>query len=185
MNLTVKFIYLADHSNRFAGSDTTATSTRATLVNIITNPLVYAKLQQEIDNAVPSMSSPIQIDEAIKLPYLQACIKEGLRILPPVAALRARVTPPEGDYINGHFVPGGVDIGFNLRGMQRHQIFGSDPEVFRPERWLEPGAEDRIGEMEKVHSLIFSHGATKCLGIRVAYLTLNKFFFEVREYTYL
>ena len=100
-------------------------------------------------------------------------------MLPPVASLRPRVTPPKGDYINGHFIPGGVYLGFNLRGMQRHQIFGSDPEVFRPERWLEPGAEERIAEMEKVHSLIFNYGGTKCLGIGVAYLTLNKFFVKV------
>ena len=82
-------------------------------------------------------------------------------------------------YINGHFILGGVYLGFNLRGMQRHQIFGSDPEVFRPERWLEPGAEERITEMEKVHSLIFNYGGTKCLEIGFAYLTLNKFFVEV------
>ena len=63
--------------------------------------------------------------------------------------------------------------------LSRHQIFGSDPEVFRPERWLEAGVEERIAEMEKVHSLIFNHGGTKCLGIGVAYLTLNEFSVEV------
>lgn len=155
-------------------------STRATLLNIITNPLVYTKLQQEIDDAGASrsISSPIQIDEAIKLPYLQACIKEGLRIFPAASGLRERITPPEGDNLNGYFIPGGVNIGFNLRTMQRHPVFGSDPDVFRPERWLESGAE-RIVEMEKVHSMIFNYGGTRCLGIRIASLTLNKFFVEV------
>lgn len=120
----------------------------------------------------------MQVDEAIKLPYLQACIKEGLRIFPPVAALRARITPPEGDHLNGYFVPGGVNVGFNLRAMQRHQVYGSDPEVFRPERWLESDAE-RIVEMEKAHSMIFNYGGAQCLGIRIANMTLNKFFVEV------
>lgn len=150
------------------------------MLNIITNPLVYAKLRWEIDEAISSgsISSPIQVDEAVKLSYLQACIKEGLRVFPPVASLRARVTPPEGDDLNGYFVPGGVVIGFNSRAMQRHQVYGSDPGVFRPERWLEPDTE-RTAEMEKVHSIIFGHGGTKCLGIRIANLTLNKFFVEV------
>ncbi len=141
---------------------------------------MYAKLQQEIDNAVAtkSISNPIQVDEALKLPYLQSCIKEGLRIFPPVASLRERVTPPHGDYLNGHFIPGGVNVGLNLRAMQRNRIFGSDPEVFRPERWLEQDAES-LTEMEKVHSMIFNHGDSKCLGMRIANLTLNKFFVEV------
>lgn len=38
----------------FAGSDTTATSIRALLLHIITNPLVYAKVQAEIYAAVTS-----------------------------------------------------------------------------------------------------------------------------------
>ena len=164
----------------FAGSDTTATSTRATLLHIITNPLVYSTLQREIDEAASkgSITSPIQVDEASNLPYLQACIKEGLRIFPPVGSLRERVTPPEGDELNGVHVPGGVNIGFNLRGMQRDAVFGPDPVVFRPERWLEADLERRK-EMEKVHELIFNYGSAKCLGIKIAYLTLNKFFVEV------
>ncbi|KAL9117204.1 MAG: hypothetical protein Q9187_006263, partial [Circinaria calcarea] len=163
----------------FAGSDTTATSTRITLVNIITNPGVYAKLQKEIDDAVAAgaISRPIQVAEAAKLPYLQACIKEGLRILPPIGSLRERVTPPEGDIINGHSIPGGVNVGFNILGMQRSEVFGADPDVFRPERWLHRDT-DRLQKMQMVLDLIFGHGETKCLGVKIAYLTLNKFFVE-------
>ena len=150
------------------------------MVHIITNPLVYTKLQREIDQAIASgsVSSPIAVDEALKLPYLQACIKEGLRIFPPVASLRERVTPPEGDFLNGFLVPGGVNVGFNLRAMQRNNVFGSDPEVFRPERWLEQD-EARIVEMDKVHSIIFSYGGSKCLGMKIANTILSKFFVEV------
>ena len=168
------------NTHSFAGSDTTATSTRVTLLHIITNPLVYSRLQREIDAAIASgnISSPIQVSEASKLPYLQACIKEGLRIFPPVGSLRERVVPPSGDEICGFQVPGRVNIGFNLRSMQRHAVFGADPDVFRPERWLEADALQRK-EMEKVHELIFNYGSAKCLGINIAYLTLNKFFVEV------
>ena len=141
---------------------------------------MYAELQREIDNAVSSncISTPIRLEEASKLRYLQACIKEGLRIFLPVASLRGRITPPNGDHLNGYFVPGGVNVGFNLRSMQRHQVFGLDPEVFRPERWLESGA-DKLALMNEVHGMIFNHGGAKCLGIHIAHLTLNKFFVEV------
>ena len=62
--------------------------------------------------------------------------------------------------------------------MQRNIVFGSDPEVFRPERWLEQD-EERIAEMDKVHSIIFSYGGSKCLGVKIAHTILNKLFVEV------
>lgn len=145
--------------------------------------MVYRKLQQEIDDAISAglISSPIQVAEAAKLPYLQACIKEGLRVFPPIGSLRERVVPPEGDIINGQRIPGGTNVGFNIRSMQQHEVFGTDPDIFRPERWLDVCSE-RMQKMVAIHDLIFGHGSTKCLGIRIAHLTLNKFFVEVSHF---
>ncbi|KAI9783035.1 MAG: hypothetical protein M1816_001612 [Peltula sp. TS41687] len=164
----------------FAGSDTTATSIRATLLYIISNPLIYARLQAEIDAAVAtgSISSMVRNGEARKLLYLQACIKEGIRIFPPITALRERVTPPEGDTIRGHYIPGGVNIGLNMRGLLLNEVFGPDPEVFRPERWLDSDP-DKLQDMERVHELVFNWGYTRCLGIHLATTMISKFFVEV------
>ena len=165
----------------FAGSDTTATALRSTLLNIITNPAIYSKLQKEIDAAVAreAISETIQHDEAVReLPYLQACIKEGLRIFPPITALRERVTPPEGDIINGHHIPGGVNVGLNMRGVLQNPVFGADPEVYRPGRWIE-SSPDTLAEMKRVQELVFGHGFTRCLGINIATMNLNKVLAEV------
>ncbi|RSM20322.1 hypothetical protein CDV31_000817 [Fusarium ambrosium] len=65
-----------------AGSDTTATAIRSTMLHIITNPRVYNQLRTEISNT--TYSEPIIPDSIGRdLPYLQAVIKEGLRIFPP------------------------------------------------------------------------------------------------------
>ena len=58
-----------------AGSDTTATAIRATLLNLVTSKRVYEKLQREIDDAAAQgrISSPITHEEAKQLPYLQVC----------------------------------------------------------------------------------------------------------------
>ncbi|KAL9033299.1 MAG: hypothetical protein Q9180_006020, partial [Flavoplaca navasiana] len=162
-----------------AGSDTTSTAVQATLLTIITNPRVYHKLQKEIDCAVNhrTVSVPIQEAEARQLPYLQACIQEGLRIHPPLAQLRDRVAPPEGDYIHGYRVPGGTSVGFNSWGTQRDPIYGDDAAIFRPERWVE-NEESKIKEMKQVCDLIFGHGPTKCLGSKIAWMILNKAIFE-------
>lgn len=57
-----------------AGSDTTASAMRATMLYIMSSPLVYNKLKQEIRSAILEgrASSPITIAEARELPYLQA-----------------------------------------------------------------------------------------------------------------
>ena len=114
----------------------------------------------------------------MKLSYLQACIKEGLRRFPPITSLRERLTPPEGDILDGKFIPGGVHIGFNMRGLLSNPVFGEDTDVFRPERWLQCDTKRRQ-EMESALELVFGYGSTRCLGIRIASTTLNKFFVEV------
>jgi cytochrome P450 len=116
--------------------------------------------------------------EVRKLPYLQACIKEGIRIFPPITALRERVTPSEGDTLQGHFIPGGVNIGLNMRGLLLNEVFGPDARVFRPERWLESDPK-KLRDMERVHELVFNWGFTRCLGVQLASAVASKFFVEV------
>ena len=134
----------------------------------------------EIDTAVymGTVSSPIQDHEAKGLPYLQACILEGLRKHPPLTQLRERMVPPEGDDFCGYRIPGGTYIGLNAWGTQLNKVFGEDPEIFRPERWINQDP-DRLRAMKRTHGLIFGHGSTKCLGMPIAIIELNKIFFEV------
>lgn len=163
---------------RLAGSDTTATAIRATILYITTNPRVYAKLLAEISSAAPS--SPIQDAEARKLPYLQAVIKEGLRIFPPVTGLMTKDVPKGGDTINSLFIPEGTKIGYCAWGLFRDKkIWGEDSHVFRPERWLE-GPREKIQLQESTLELVFGYGRWQCLGKSVALIELNKIFVEVR-----
>jgi cytochrome P450 len=101
---------------RVAGSDTTATAIRVFLWHVLSNAVVYSKVQDEIDQGIKSglISDPIKQSEAKKMPYLQACIQETLRIRPPAVGMAAKVVPPEGDTIEGYYVPGGTWIGYVL-----------------------------------------------------------------------
>lgn len=106
-----------------AGSDTTATGIRTTLLCVMSNPRVCAKLVAEIDDAKKSgkVSSNmhdnkiISNDEAKELPYLQACIKEALRWHPPTTGMIAKKTPPEGDEICGYYIPGNIGVANNSK----------------------------------------------------------------------
>ncbi|KAH7192764.1 cytochrome P450 [Fusarium flagelliforme] len=161
-----------------AGSDTTATAIRSTMLHIITHPQVYSKLRAEITKT--PFSTPIIPDSVGRdMPYLQAVIKEGLRIFPPVAGLMSKQVPPQGDTWKGQFIPGGTKIGYCAWGIfRREDIWGSDAGEFRPERWLDSDPE-KIKEMEGALELIFSYGRWQCLGRPVALMELNKVYVEL------
>ncbi|KIW39474.1 uncharacterized protein PV06_08085 [Exophiala oligosperma] len=164
------------------GSDSTATAIRMTFLFILTNPDVHTKLMSEFSAHRDQISTPvIKSVEARELPYLQSCIKEGLRVFPPLAGLQGKVSPPEGETVNGRFIPGNVEVGWNPMSMQRRrEIYGEDAEMFRPDRWIEAAAlEDdgaKLGLMEKTLGLVFGHGKYGCLGKTIALMELDKVF---------
>ncbi|KAL6857328.1 cytochrome P450 [Trichoderma novae-zelandiae] len=161
-----------------AGSDTTASAIRSTMLQMCLNHVILRKLRQEIASA--NIASDIISDsEAKSLPYLQAVIKEGLRTFPPIAGLMSKEVPPQGDRWNGVFIPGGTRVGYSIWAITRREdIWGTDALEFRPERWLEP-PPDKVKEMESTLDLIFSYGRWLCLGRTIALIELNKVFVEL------
>ncbi|KAI1504579.1 cytochrome P450 [Biscogniauxia marginata] len=170
-----------------AGSETSTTAIRGIMLYILTAPNVYARLRGEITIAIREgrISSPITNDEAKKLPYLQAVINEGLRMVPPAITGFPKKVPPGGDTICGRFVPEGTDIFVNLWSMVRNkEVFGVDADVFRPERFLECGEAKRSQFMRCI-DLAFGHGRWQCPGKTLAWIELNKIFVELfREFDF-
>ncbi|CCF37553.1 cytochrome P450 [Colletotrichum higginsianum] len=164
-----------------AGSDTTATAIRTTMLYTMTSPHTYHTLKKEINTAIDEgrISSPITHEEGKQLPYLQAVIYEGLRMNAPFTGLCAKEVPPEGDSIDGRFIPGGTRIAQNVWGtLRRADVFGRDADLFRPERWTEADAAAR-DRMLKTTELAFGHGRWGCAGKNVAFLELNKIYVEL------
>lgn len=174
-----------------AGSDSTASALRMTLHFISTSPPVLDRLLAEAKAAIEAgqISRPVIQDvEARRLPYLQACIKEGLRIYPPVTGLMAKKVPDGGTMINvdgvDKFAPTGTQVGWNSWGMMHDsEVFGPDAEIFRPERWLLGNTSEkeqgRVAKMTETVGLCFGYGRFGCLGRGVAMMELNKAVLEV------
>jgi cytochrome P450 len=173
-----------------AGSDTTATAIRGTMLYLVSNPPVYLKLQKEIDAAVASgiASGTVVSDAAAReLPYLQAVLREGFRIHPPVTDIAPKQVPKGGDTVNVEgkciFLPGGTNVGFSVFGLNsRKDIFGEDADQFRPERWLVGDDESethRVDTMRRTTELIFGYGKYQCLGKNIAWMEYSKAVFEV------
>jgi len=171
-----------------AGSDSTATTLRSAFLYILTTPYVYANLLTEIKSAIEAgkVSYPvIKNSEAQSLPYLQACIKEGLRMYQPLCGLASRLSPPSGATVNGVFIPGGIEVGIgNYAMMKRTDFFGPDADTFRPERWINNDAEV-VEQYTKIWELSFGTGRSSCLGKNIALMELGKVIFELlRNYDF-
>ena len=113
--------------------------------HVLREPSIYTKLRDEIDSASisGSLSQFPQWSETQALPYFQACLKEAMRVRPAVGLNITRLVPPEGAEIGGKKFPGGTRVAVNGWVLHRsNEIFGADPKVFRPERWLEGDAKN-------------------------------------------
>lgn len=168
-----------------AGADSTSTALRTTFLFILTSPSAYAKLRNEITSSVESgtISFPvIKNSEAQKLPYLQACIQEGLRMYMPLHGLAGRISPyPDGATVNGVFIPPGIEVGITPYAMNhRRDFWGPDADTFRPERWIENEPET-IKNYERINELVFGSGRSSCLGKGIALMELGKAIFEVSD----
>jgi cytochrome P450 len=90
-------------------------------------------------------------------------------------------TPKGGDTINGRSIPEGTAIGMNTPSMMRSiEMFGTDADLFRPERFMEADAALRT-KMERTVDLLFGYGRWMCAGKPLAMMELNKVYFEVSE----
>ncbi|CAG9939596.1 unnamed protein product [Clonostachys rosea f. rosea IK726] len=162
-------------SNMVAGSDTTAISLSAVLYYLLKNPHCLFRLREEIDGlAVQSDPSKFPtFKESQQMPYLQAVIKEALRLHPATGLPLERVVPEGGATISGRFFPEGTIVGINTWVAHRNtHVFGEDAEQFCPERWLIDD-NDKLSIMNRYY-LPFGLGSRTCIGRHVSMLEMSK-----------
>ncbi|KAF2145342.1 uncharacterized protein K452DRAFT_283700 [Aplosporella prunicola CBS 121167] len=162
-----------------AGVDTTGTGLGNTMRYLLTNPTALRRAQQEIAaaDAAGKLSTPIKYEETLEhLPYFGACIKEALRLSPPVTNLFARVVPPEGKVVQGHYIPPGTDVTSYAMVVQRDPEMYERPLMYDPERWLV--SKEKTRRMEAA-SFVFGTGPRICLGKEIALMEMHKVLPEI------
>lgn len=149
--------------------DTTATTIVATLYHLIQNPDIVEKLEAEL----VELSEIPRYSEVSKLPYLNAVIKESMRIFSSATWPIERLVPAGGVTIAGMFFPEGTSIGCLPPAIhQNNTVYGEDAQVFRPERWLTPDREEL--RLMEATLMGFSRGRRVCLGQHIAMMQLKK-----------
>jgi benzoate 4-monooxygenase len=167
-----------------AGSDTTSNTSCALLYHCLTHPAVVAKLTAELDAALPDDAVPTFA--AVKdLPYLDAVIKETMRIHSTSSLGLPRMIPPgPGITLCGHHFPQGTVLSVPAYTIHHSkEIWGPDADEFRPERWA------TVSERQKAAFIPFSYGPRACVGRNVAEMELalivstafRRYEFELRQ----
>ncbi|KAK1992954.1 cytochrome P450 [Colletotrichum falcatum] len=158
---------VADHF--LAGIDTTSD----TLMFVIwalsrpENRKYQERLMAELD-LIPSTSQNQDgnptADVTDKLPFLDAVIKEGLRLYAPLPASEPRSLPVDAT-IDGYHIPAGTVVSMSPYTLHRNAAVFPEPLKFKPERWL--GECGDVTEMKKWF-WAFSSGGRMCIGIHLA-----------------
>lgn len=146
------FRYLAQHPDRMdhreiqsaasnavaAGADTVACGLQAFVYHMIRRPDFWERARMEVEQQSGLKNRVVSYADTKTMPFLQACIKESLRIFSPAPMGLPRLVGKGGTSIGGHNFPEGTTISVSTWVIhQSTEIWGPDAREFQPERWLQ------------------------------------------------
>ncbi|KAJ4821920.1 hypothetical protein Tsubulata_049385 [Turnera subulata] len=136
----------------FAGVDTTAATIEFAIMELLNNPNILEKLREEI-NSVVGTNRLVKESDVPNLPYLQAIVKETMRVHPSGPLLRRQCN--KDSKINGYDIKAGDRILINMYAITRDSRLWSVPEKFLPERFL-TNHKDGVGQIDYCKGQDFS-----------------------------
>ncbi|KAH7321513.1 cytochrome P450 family protein [Rhexocercosporidium sp. MPI-PUGE-AT-0058] len=172
--IDMRDVFATCMTNIGAGSDTTSISLGSVIYHLCKYPNTMRALRKEIGDMEEAggISNPVTFAETQKMPYLQAVIKEALRVHPATGLPLGRVVPKGGKVIAGHAFPEGSVVGINSWVAHANtDVFGQDAHVFRPERWLESKEKSML--LDK-YFFSFGMGSRTCIGKNISLLEMAK-----------
>lgn len=167
------------------GAGSTAVTLTWVLSLLLNNPTVLKAAQEEIDIQV-GKDKWVQESDIKNLNYLQAIVKETLRINPagPVTGIREAM---EDCTLGGYHVPKGTRMIINIWKLQRDPRVWPDATEFRPERFMKTSHHDHADSSISSDANVlgkqfeyapFSYGRRSCpggnFGLQVIYLALAR-----------
>ncbi|XP_021749604.1 cytochrome P450 71A6-like [Chenopodium quinoa] len=126
---------------------------------LLRNPRVMEELQKEVRGI--GNKDHITEDDLEKMKYLEAVIKETLRLHPPIPLLVPRESTQD-VRIMGYYIAARTLVFFNVWAIQRDPITWQEPEEFRPERFLHSSIDFKGQDFELIP---FGGGRRICPGI--------------------
>nr|ULR85540.1 cytochrome P450 [Spodoptera frugiperda] len=150
-----------------AGTDTSAVGSGFTTLLLAKYPEVQEKVYEELQEVFGDSDRPVTHEDLPRLKYLDAVIRESLRLYPPVPMITRKiekdVTLP-----NGVTLVDGCSVIVNIWSVHRNpRYWGDDAEEFRPERFLDTPLKHPAAFVP------FSYGPRSCLGYLYAMMSMK------------
>ncbi|KAL8218846.1 hypothetical protein R6Q57_022219 [Mikania cordata] len=117
-----------------AGAETTATLIEWVMAEVMKNHDVMERVQKELEEIV-GLNNMVEESHLPKLRYLDATIKETLRLQPVVPFLIPR-SPSQDCTVGGYTFPKGSIVLLNVCSIHRDPRYWDNPLDFKPERFL-------------------------------------------------
>ncbi|KAL6704826.1 hypothetical protein ACN47E_007630 [Coniothyrium glycines] len=172
-----------------AGHETTSGLLSFTFYYLLKNAKAYESAQKEVDEVIGK--DPITVDHLSKLPYLNAVLRESLRLSPTAPAVG--IEAKEDTILGGKYaIKAGVPIVTLLPMIHRDPVaYGEDAEEFRAERMLDEEFDRRNKEFPNCWKP-FGNGMRACIGrpfawqeaLLVLAITLQNFNFSMDDPSY-
>jgi len=170
-----RYIFGNTRALLLAGHDSTAGALAGCLWEIAKSQTVQARLHAELDMAFEKADNitSIPYKDLMQLQYLDAVVKEALRLHAPAGAVRMAVEDFElksKDGKNSYLIPAGAKI-FNFDAVGNlNDAYFSNAHQFDPERFLDERATETMA-----HWYPFSYGPRNCVGKPLAMAELKIF----------
>ncbi|XAR69693.1 hypothetical protein NMG60_11001390, partial [Bertholletia excelsa] len=159
LNILILEIFLA-------GTETASSTIEWAMTELLCNPETMAAAQEELDRVVGS-TRKMEESDIENLPYLQAVVKETLRLHPPIPLLVPRKAVQDTTFM-GYDIPKDTQVFVNAWGIGRDPDCWPDPSVFRPERFMGSNAGGIEFGGQQYQFLPFGAGRRICAGIPLA-----------------
>jgi cytochrome P450 len=137
------------------------------------------RLTDEVRTTFPRLSDIRNGPALESCSYLEACIKETMRLYPPIANHLPRHVLPGGITVDDHYIPEGTDVGVVHYTLFRNPDYFPDPLAWRPERWIaDPAQGITVESVQQAQKAFFPFGAGPrvCVGQTVAEMELRTVF---------
>jgi cytochrome P450 len=148
----------------FAGTDSTGMNLATIVRNLVLYPEKYQRLKEEVSS---NAALGADAQDAQALPYLNAIVKEGLRISMANPTRLPHVVPNGGWTFKDTYFPTGSVLGCSGYELHFNPTIFPEPRSFKPERWL-----DTTEAMSK-YWFAFGAGSRACIARNLATMELQ------------